>query len=135
MTAEDRHAKRFVVGGDGAVSGVLWTFVAYWATSSRADTVESTAQVLRRIDHTVDEQTPASVQDGGTDVRHRRPVGPDHPASDPQTDKRFVRWPILQRPPDGVRSAFTCPDDRGNLMSPGLDLPAARFLGRCDFFP
>ena len=70
---------------------VLWDLVAYWATSSRTDTVaESTAQVLRRIDHVVDEQTRRLFKMVELMFGIADQWVLDHPASDPRTDKRFV---------------------------------------------
>lgn len=37
--------------------GTLWSFVAYWAISSRDETIDSTGEVLRRMNYGIEEQT------------------------------------------------------------------------------
>ncbi len=134
VTAEDRHAKRFVVVVTVLFLSVLWTFVAYWATSSRADTVESTAQVLRRIDHAVDEQTRRLFKMVELMFGIADQWVLDHPASDPQTDKRFVHMADRFSTRLTGSVVLYLADDRGNLTSPGSDLPPRASLGDADFF-
>lgn len=69
----------------------IWTFVAYWAVSSRQENLDKTEQVLRRMDHAVGEQTRrlfamVEVFLGAADQWIA-----DNPDADPRTDPRFYR--------------------------------------------
>ena len=70
---------------------MLWGFVAYWATSSRQETVLATEQVLLRMNHAVEEQTRRlfRLSDVLFGVADQWVL--DHPEADPRRDKRFLR--------------------------------------------
>jgi hypothetical protein len=56
-SAENYRPQGFVVLAALLFLAFLWSFVAYWAISSRQEELLATEQVLRRMDHAVSEQT------------------------------------------------------------------------------
>ena len=69
----------------------LWAFVAYWAVSSRAEILQGTEQVLRRMDHAVGEQTRRQFAMIGVFLGVADQWITDNPGADPRSDRRFLR--------------------------------------------
>lgn len=130
----DRSAKRFVVAVTVLLLGVLWTFVAYWATSSRAETIVSTGQVLQRIDHAVEEQTRRLFKTVELMFGIADQWVLDHPAADPRSDKRFAHMSErFSARMSGSVELFLA-GRRGNLIANERDRTLPGAFGDADFF-
>lgn len=132
--AGDLRARRFIRLVTALFLLILWSFVAYWAASSRQDAIDSTEQVLRRLDHAVEEQTRrlfkmVDVAFGAADQWVL-----DHPGSDPRSDRRFLHLASGFGTRLGGAITLHLADSSGNVVSPGQGLPVPKQLRDEDFF-
>ncbi len=130
----DRRARRFVVVVTALFLSVLWTFVAYWATSSRAEKVGAAEQVLRRMDHAVEEQTRRLFRTVELMFGVADQWVIDHPGADPRTDKRFAHLADSFRTRLNGAVEMHLADRRGALASPQASRLLPGTLGEADFF-
>lgn len=70
---------------------VMWSFVGYWAISSRDDAIKNTGEVLRRMNHGVEEQTRRLFTLADVFLTTCDLWLEANPKSDPQTDPNFTR--------------------------------------------
>lgn len=114
----------------------IWTFVAYWALSSRQENLEKTEQVLRRMDHAVGEQTRrlfamVEVFLGAADHWIA-----DNPGADPRTDPRFFRLVENFRNRTGNVIDVQLASESGRIqpLSASGELAADAGVGDADYF-
>lgn len=132
--AGSRRAGRSVVLVTLCLLAVLWSFVAYWALSTRDEVLDSTEQVLRRMDHAVEEQTRRlfKITEVGFGVADQWVL--DHPGANPHHDERFSHLvESFGRRLGGV-IALHLADAYGNVLTPDAGLGGPRVLGDADFF-
>jgi diguanylate cyclase (GGDEF)-like protein len=113
---------------------ILWSFVAYWAVSTRDEVLDTTEQVLGRMDHAVEEQTRRlfKMVDVGFGIADQWVL--DHPGVDPRKDPRLPQ--LLEgfgRRLGGVITLHLA-DAYGNVLMPDAGLGSPRVLGDSDFF-
>lgn len=130
----DSRARRFVYWVTVLFLLLLWVFVGYWAMSSRQDAIDSTEQVLRRLDHAVEEQTRRLFMMVDVAFAAADQWVLDHPGSDPRSDRRFAH--LLTGFGTRLGGAITLhlADSGGKVFSPGHGLPAPGVLRDEDFF-
>lgn len=89
--ATNKAPQGFVVLAAVLFLAFLWSFVAYWAVSSRQEALLGTEQVLRRMDHAVVEQTRRMFAMIDVFMASADQWVADNPTADPRTDLRFRR--------------------------------------------
>lgn len=114
---------------------VVWSFVAWWAASSRQESIDRTEQVLQRLDHAVGEQTRRlfatvdlflGVADRWID---------DNPGADPRTDPRFLGLVDIFRKRTDQAIDIQLASETGRLMPLGGSGPAGpQSVGDTDWF-
>lgn len=87
----NRHAARMVALMAVIFLLFLWSFVAFWSLSSYRESMESAEQVLRRMNHAVEEQTRRQFKMVEVFLGAVDQWVLDNPKADLRTDARFRR--------------------------------------------
>ncbi len=141
MRAELTHTQNRAIGSRAVQSVVLmavlfivflWSFVAYWAISSRQEVIGNTEQVLRRMDHSVEEQTRRLFKMVEVFLGAADQWIADHPNADPRSDKRFLHLieNFRQRTANAIDVQLAAED--GTLQPLPTSSPASRDLAPGD---
>jgi diguanylate cyclase (GGDEF)-like protein len=130
----DLRARRFVVLIVALFLVVLWSFVAYWAVSSRQDAIDATEQVLRRMDHAVEEQTRRlfKLVEVALGVSDQWVL--DHPGTDLRTDRRFAHLAASFGTRLGGAVVLQVADSRGNTYALDASSSVPKPFGDAEFF-
>ncbi|MCP5143212.1 MAG: GGDEF domain-containing protein [Gammaproteobacteria bacterium] len=111
------HARRLVVFLTAVFLVVVWLFVAYWAVSARQEAIDSTGQVLQRMNHAVEEQTRRLFKMVDVFLGAADQWVVDHANADPWTDRRFLNLIEGFRSRTGGAIRILLADDRGQVRS------------------
>jgi len=131
----DARPGRFVVPVTLLFLAGLWALVAFWAISSRQDVVDSTEQVLRRMDSAVEEQTRRLFRMVDVFLGVADQWIADHPQTDPRTDPAFLRLVENFRAHTGHSVEIRLASEDGTLYPVGaMQPPALRALVDKDYF-
>ncbi len=87
----DRRAVRLVVVFALLFLAFLWAFVGYWLVSSRQEAADHAEQVLRRMNHAVEEQTRRMFRTVELMFAVADLWVVDHPGVDPRRDAGFLK--------------------------------------------
>jgi diguanylate cyclase (GGDEF)-like protein len=129
------RAVRFVVVATVLFLAVLWSFVSYWAVSSRQERVASTEQVLTRLNHAVEEQTRRLFMMVEIFLGTADQWVLEHPGVDPRSDRRFLRLVENFRARTGGAIDIHLADEQGVILalSSGGNAPQTK-IGDADYF-
>ncbi|MFC5302730.1 sensor domain-containing diguanylate cyclase [Azospira restricta] len=131
----DPRAVRFVVLMTVVFLAFLWSFVSYWAISSRQETVAHTEQVLRRLDSAVEEQTRRLFKMVEIFLGVAGQWIADNPQADPRRDPRFLRLIENFRERTGNAIEIQLAAEDGTLTALGSSVPpVVEALADKDFF-
>lgn len=131
----DLRAVRFVVLMTVLFLAFLWSFVAYWAVSSRQETVDNAEQVLRRLDYAVEEQTRRLFKMVEVFLGVAEQWIADNPQADPRHDLRFLHLIETFRERTGNAIDIQLAAEDGTLFPLGPPAPPlVRDLRDKDYF-
>jgi diguanylate cyclase (GGDEF)-like protein len=134
-SSHNSRGVRFVVALVLLFIAVLWSFVAYWAISSRQERVGNAEQMLLRTNHAVEEQTRRllTMLEVFFGVADQWML--DNPNADPGRDPRFLRLVDNFRMRSGGAIDVHLADAAGNIiaLSSGGNAPREA-IGEADYF-
>lgn len=134
-SAENYRPQGFVVLAALLFLAFLWSFVAYWAISSRQEELLATEQVLRRMDHAVSEQTRRMFSIIDVFMGSADQWIADNPTADPRSDLRFRRLVenFRRRTDQAIDIQVVSEAGRVTRLSSAENLPATD-IAETDYF-